>query len=556
VAHVDLWNIGRAGGDPTSHIWSLSSAKLPTAFKEPVATWPEFERRVKSWLEADSRRRVLLLLDEADAFIKADARSEANEEFREFRRLQGLMDDTGHRFKFVLAGLQNVTRLVQSDNSPLQQNASDAQRIGPLLGRDRIYAEQLITKPMAAMGFVFEHREDVWSILSHTNYYPVLAQLFCASLLDDIAREAAQSRQITWKISSEQVRRTLDNPRLAAAIKEKFEYTIKELDPRYELLTYVIAEKSLRDQTEGQIAQGTTAEEIRTSAVRYWPKAFDRLNQVAAIENLLDEMVGLGVLRETVPNQKWTLRSASILHLLGKQDRISALLDEFAGREVREEFEPRMVRRLMRQSRRTKEIENEQPSPLTTGQEFDLLNEDTSIRVVFGSNLSDIGIVSQVLESVPFAPSGRKPSVKLCFPRTLQDAMMVIRGVKARDGERPVRIIDMQSGWNRDWVIELQTMKQVRDRSVRVVFVGGPQQALNWVADNHFAKAIGGVKVVPLQPWTSPAINHMLEREGVTVAIRPQFYELLGDSARLLRKSMQEARPSELSTGSRALRPR
>jgi hypothetical protein len=33
------------------------------------------------------------------------------------------------------------------------------------------------------MGYEFDRREDVWRILSFTNYYPVLIQIFCQEIV-------------------------------------------------------------------------------------------------------------------------------------------------------------------------------------------------------------------------------------------------------------------------------------------------------------------------------------------------------------------------------------
>src|SRR5690606_18535299 len=152
-----------------------ASSCLSDVFQEPVSSHSAFAAQIKRWLESDNRRRILLLLDEADRFIQADA----EDGYREFLRIQSLMDTTNRRFKFVLAGLDNVTRLVHTESSPLKQIASDPQRIGPLMDDELSDAERLVTQPLAAMGYEFESREDVWRILSHCNYCPVLVQRFC-----------------------------------------------------------------------------------------------------------------------------------------------------------------------------------------------------------------------------------------------------------------------------------------------------------------------------------------------------------------------------------------
>ncbi|WP_163277322.1 hypothetical protein, partial [Enterobacter hormaechei] len=84
----------------------------------------------------------------ADDFVKADAAQGDTE----FLLLQQLMTVTGRRFKFVLSGLHNVTRMAQTGNTPIKQISSNPLRIGPLMGNDLKDAEDLVLKPFAALG--------------------------------------------------------------------------------------------------------------------------------------------------------------------------------------------------------------------------------------------------------------------------------------------------------------------------------------------------------------------------------------------------------------------
>ena len=69
---------------------------------------------IERWVNARDDSRFLLLLDEADGFLAADALTD----FRESTRLKGLMDRTERRFKVVLAGLHNVLRATERSNHP------------------------------------------------------------------------------------------------------------------------------------------------------------------------------------------------------------------------------------------------------------------------------------------------------------------------------------------------------------------------------------------------------------------------------------------------------
>ena len=86
--------------------------------------------RIQAWLDADKKRRFLLLLDEADRFLELDSK----EDFSRTSSLKGLMEKTNRRFKVVFAGLHNVQRATKEQNHPLA-HFGEPICIGPLLNR-------------------------------------------------------------------------------------------------------------------------------------------------------------------------------------------------------------------------------------------------------------------------------------------------------------------------------------------------------------------------------------------------------------------------------------
>jgi hypothetical protein len=99
-------------------------------------------------------------------------------------RLKGLMDDTDRRFKVVFAGLHNVQRAARDPNTPVAHLGTPV-CIGPLLDNGEWrQARDLIEIPFRHMGYEFQP-PDLWMrILSYTNYYPSLIQVFCKHLLE------------------------------------------------------------------------------------------------------------------------------------------------------------------------------------------------------------------------------------------------------------------------------------------------------------------------------------------------------------------------------------
>ena len=150
-----------------------------TAPRGRVSLVDTIEKAVRSWLDADEDGRILLLLDEADAFLSADL---AND-FPVSTRLKGLMDGTERRFKVVLCGLHNVLRNTERANHPLA-HFGEPVCVGPLLENgDLEQARALVREPMAAVGYTFEDENLITRILLWTNYYPSLIQLYGEALL-------------------------------------------------------------------------------------------------------------------------------------------------------------------------------------------------------------------------------------------------------------------------------------------------------------------------------------------------------------------------------------
>jgi hypothetical protein len=514
VAYVNILDIGNNA--LPSKIWEYASRELTPVFPNLVSSANSFAIGVRQWLDGDTKRRILVLFDESDRFIESDAR----DGFREFIQLQALMDGSGRRFKIVLAGLHNVTRLVHTENPPLKQIAPDPLRIGPLMDNELRDAELLVTRPLSAMGFEFENRGDAWRILSHCNYYPVLVQTFCEGLVDDLQKEVVRRRRPVRTISGEQVRRVLDSDHVVKLIGEKFDYTISKIDPRYELIACIMADRALADGEVGRVDEGISAVEVRDKALEHWPAAFDKVNRLSVIEDLLDEMEGLGVLRR-VPGDRWALRSHAILRLLGNKERIEAkLYDEFIGRPAPQAYEPRSLRRPLHDLTGFAKIASGYMCPLTMGQEHDLLSgghaSEVSVWIILGNVLSDHALVAAALSTAgPLGADGSQVVITARAWRNVEDLLDSIRQVNLKGTARALFVVDSRSEWDGAWVEQALRSRLVREGRARLGFVGGPQHALRWVTNARFRPAPPQVRTMPLEPWSEALLDHMLLGENL-----------------------------------------
>ena len=272
-------------------------------------------RQIREWLDGRDTRRLLLLLDEADHFLLLDSEND----FRESARLKGLMDETNRRFKVVFAGLHNVLRTTRHANHPLA-HLGDPICVGAMTSNGEWKeAQALVREPLQAVGCRFGRDDLSTRILAHTNYYPSLIQLYG----DELTRRLRDSdRAFPYAIDDDAIDDVYGSRELRDAIRERFLLTL-QLDQRYEVISYALAHE-LKEGAD--LDRGLARDRILEAVTGWWPEGFGSRN--LEFDMLLQEMEGLGVLREIEPD-RYTLRNPNILLLLGnREDFEKALLRE------------------------------------------------------------------------------------------------------------------------------------------------------------------------------------------------------------------------------------
>lgn len=304
---------------------------------------------ISAWLDADERRHLLLLLDEADAFLDQDSqpRSNGRAEFKNVYRLKNLMTQSQRRFKPVFAGLHQVQRFHTQSNGPMAHVGTEIP-VGPLPAAE---AYKLVVRPMQAIGYRFESPDVVWRLLSHTNYQASLIQLFCQELVNDLKTARLRPGEPPSVIDGATVDRVYANRELRGQIAQRFDWTI-QLDNRYRVIALVAAWLNL----SGSEPVAAVAE-LQNHGEYFWPDGFAGISR-DEFRALLDEMVGLGVLvRSSVDH--YGIRSPNVIRLLGTRDEIERKLEDSSSLELRTVFDPSRYRRA---------LEDKSRSPLTEAQ--------------------------------------------------------------------------------------------------------------------------------------------------------------------------------------------
>ena len=220
---------------------------------------------VADWLDAHKDRRILLLLDEADDFLRADL----NDDFPVSIRLKGLMDETERRFKIVLCGLHNVLRNTERANHPLAHLGQPV-CVGPLLSNgDLEQARALVREPLAAVGYSFQSENLITQILLRTNYYPSLIQIYGDELLRHLRQ--APGRNFPQVVTYDDIQAAFQRDQLRERIRGRFSLTL-QLDERYEIIAYAMASELL-DGPDG-LSRDLADNAVFELAREYWPEGF------------------------------------------------------------------------------------------------------------------------------------------------------------------------------------------------------------------------------------------------------------------------------------------
>ncbi|MBN9012795.1 MAG: ATP-binding protein, partial [Rhizobiales bacterium] len=522
AAWIDLKVEGVGFDRSIDDIWRLIGLRLKQLGVLRTAS-PDPDRLVSSllsWLEDESSRRILLLLDESDRFLESDGA----EDFVRVGRLKGLMDRTNRRFKVVFVGLHNVQRTARLENQPLA-HYGEPLRIGPLLDRDEWReARALITRPLASLGYRFEDPDLVTRILSRTNYFPSLIQLYCSHLIRHVtdSTTTAFDRRTSppYVLTSRHVDGAYESPELLHAIRDRFLWTL-DLDPRYRVIAFAIGY-----ETSGPAAlptvDGYSPDWIRDQAMTWWPNGFQEASSPHLFRALLEEMTGLGILTQTDAGG-YTLRSPNIVTLLGSREDIERELLSNEDREPPPAYSAATFRAAYRNSG-SGEVDRARRSPLTALQESELRARRHGVSLIFGAPAAGLHEVERFLRSAvgsslftAFDADGDRTA----FNRQIDN----LRTSPRDQAGTNITYVGPSRPWDETWANRAlaRTGKFSSNISfLRVVFAGDPFTVWRLLEpiDGNGATPLDrlvadGCAVTSLRPWDAAALRFWLEDASI-----------------------------------------
>jgi hypothetical protein len=299
----------------------ISQMSMPTDSAQAYADW------IESGLVSGPTTHCYLLLDEADDLMAAELEL-AHGRPGFIRSLQNVSESLaarGFTLRYCIAGLHNLARMTTEVNSALGKAETIA--LEPFTSAEDIMRGiELITKPMAALGFYFhsESGDLPLRIMSVCNFYPAFIQIYCRKLLSYMHNKRAGGDAYCF-ITLDDIERVESDHDLLADLSKKFSMTL-DLDTRYKAIALVLAD-IYYTEIENGADDGATMQEIRERCDVYVSTHFKNIN-TSAFESLLDEMRKLNVLEKS--SNKYRLRNPSIAMLLGDKDRVMSQIEDLA----------------------------------------------------------------------------------------------------------------------------------------------------------------------------------------------------------------------------------
>lgn len=439
---------------------------------------------IRRWLDEDKDRRLLLLLDEADAFLETDARARVGEvgeaRFVNVYRLKGLMDGTGRRFKPVFAGLHQVQRFHTTSNGPMAHVGAEIP-IGPLPPAE---AFKLVVKPLAAIGFQFKTPDAVWRLLNYTNYQASLIQLFCDALVKRLHRHGLTAGAPPTFIDGDLVDEVYADKGLRDQIAQRFDWTIN-LDSRYRVVAYATAWLSLNGAT--QLFPPVT---LYDECTVFWPSGFSDLSLDTFVA-YLDEMVGLGVLVRT-PEDQYGIRSPNVIRLLGSPEEIERRLEESDKLELSRPFDPARYRRALHSDPIKR-------SPLSEVQAKQVLDTGGVVHLIVGTSALGLDRVAQALTEA----GGDAVEVHVCNSATLANTLTAL--ARRKVGRHHLVVDDRDATENQALAALHRMFRQVAVHD-RLTASWLTPVGTNWQETAQLDVDLALQRTV-LQPWTDDALQ-------------------------------------------------
>jgi len=544
------------GDDHKLFAWmGIYRAMVANGFIKPAKTEPKTAEAVLQHIRSEIMagnaltKACYLLIDEADEVMGRDI--ESSGAFAS--SLRALCDDVRDvcTIRYVIAGLHNLTRLHTEGNTALAK--ADAIALQPFSsGQDILMGVDLITKPLAALGFVFPKgsEELPMRILAMCNFYPAFVQLYCKNLIQDLYNKRGQKAPTTF-IETSDLDKVERNKDFIGVMQEKFRYNL-DLDKRYKGIALVLADTYYHGSGAG-VEQGLKASDLRGICDEYFPNYFSKTGE-GAFPALLEEMEKLTVIDRK--GGRYQLRTPHIATMMGSKEDVEHKIEELRRETAPANRIPGESRPLLTRGN----VNDWVVFPMSSGWVRQLLHEEErNLVILVGNHLSGLVEIENIKH--PFF-LGRDAQYEIKFFSNIDNARPYLNAMRrASETERPNRIVAVPSrawhctkpqieefaGFARNLarpLIGLPAEQRQRATNVRLVLVANPQQAwelakmvtdealepIEGVSNGSFKHAKFNWRVEAVPAWNDDAVYYRLKQlENQTLPDNPEVCsEVLG----------------------------
>lgn len=304
-----------------------------------------------------------------------------------------------------------------------------------------------------------------------------------------------------YEIGVQHIEEVYQSEALQGEIQHKFELTLG-LDERYRLIALCIALASIEKRAERALIEGFDVNWVREQALSWWPNGFAMDASYELFRTILDEMIGLGILRRA-GQERYALRSPNVLNLLGSKAHIEHKIIDVARLPTPPTYEAASFHRSLNNDCWIR-------SPLTAEQEACVIEPINGTVIVYGSQLSGLDNIRSALGAIPSQGT-------VHFADAISQLGQFTKWLREVDVNRSegvtLAVVTPESHWSLSWVRAsaefLRPKVSSKKRFLRTVFVADPVTA--WEFSENVANVQLVVTELSIKPWQEAALRRWLE---------------------------------------------
>ncbi|SEH05050.1 Uncharacterised protein [Candidatus Venteria ishoeyi] len=250
---------------------------------------------------------------------------------------------------------------------------------------------------------------------------------------------------------------------------------------------------------------GIALDDLVEQVKYFWPDGFDSSNTKMDVHYFLQEMVDLGILRETKHNY-YALRTSNIITLIGTKEQIEENL-YVKNRDVKKEFKPKISRILFTQNGR------EQRSPFPASIFYMIKDPKNKVLVLKGSLMSGLGHIEEFLRN--------RKEINLIIPENIistKDLEVFFENIdkKRQKDKDDVVLINSQIPFGLEQV-EYAKTKFLKKERLNALFLMDPDSVKRVIFrnDKSFERIENqGIKLINMPSWRRAIIEEWFQETG------------------------------------------